>query len=105
MLNLGHGVAHRGVSFFSPSKVFKWAKNEGVFSSEKGASENTRCTLVVVWKILSEIGNRYDNNLQFVVVEMIRRYSSYSLAEQRNSKYTSNEASHILTIVVIQYTR
>ena len=28
-------------------------------------------------KILLEIGNRYDNNLQFIVVERIRRYGSY----------------------------
>ena len=31
-------------------------------------------------KIILGIGNRYDNNLQFVVVERIRRYRSYSSA-------------------------
>ena len=32
-------------------------------------------------KILVEIGNRHDNNLQFVVVERIRRHGSHALAE------------------------
>ena len=31
-------------------------------------------------KILLEIGNRYDNNLQFVVVEIIGRFGLCSLA-------------------------
>ena len=35
----------------------------------------------VLWKRLLEIGNRYYNNLQFVVLERIRRCGSHSLAE------------------------
>ena len=31
-------------------------------------------------EILLGIGNRYDNSLQFVVVEIVRRNGSYSLA-------------------------
>ena len=40
----------------------------------RGAYRNER-------KILVESGNRYDNNLQFVVVERIRRHGSHYLAE------------------------
>ena len=32
-------------------------------------------------KLLLEIGNRCENNVQFVAVEKIRRYASYSLTE------------------------
>ena len=54
--------------------------NQGFSGETRALLSVSHCARKEQRKILLGIGNRYDYNMQSVVVEIIRRYGSYSLS-------------------------